>query len=184
MKSLIDGKRFTRWLRVLHRDLGFLAIGLCLIYAISGILLNHMDGSDPAYKVMKGSKTIEPGLSEKELTAEWAKETNFPAIKRFFSAGDSQIKILAEGGTAQYNRVTGELNYEFYLKRPFVYFINKLHYNQVKGWTFMADLFAVLLIFFALSGLVMVKGKKGLAGSGKWYLLAGLLIPLIYLFFV
>ncbi len=147
-------------------------------------MLNHIGGSDPAYSVAKGSKTIEPGLSEKQLTAEWAKETDFPAIKRFFPAGDSHIRILAEGGTAQYNPVTGELKYEFYNKRPFIYFINKLHYNQVKGWTFMADLFAALLIFFALSGLFIVKGKKGLSGSGKWYLLAGLLIPLAYLFFI
>lgn len=184
MKRSIDGKTFTRWMRILHRDLGFLMVGLCVIYAISGILLNHMGGSDPAYKVVKGSKTIAPGLTEKELTAEWAKESDLPAIKRILPSGDRPARILADGGTAQYHPATGELTYEFYIKRPFVYFINKLHYNQVKGWTFMADLFAVVLLFFALSGLVMVKGKKGLAGRGKWYLLAGLLIPLIYLFFV
>ena len=42
----------------------------------------------------------------------------------------------------------------------------------------MADIFAVTLIFFAISGLFMIKGKKGIAGRGKWYLLIGLLIPL------
>ena len=47
----------------------------------------------------------------------------------------------------------------------------------------MADLFAFSLIFFALSGLFIVKGKKGMAGTGKWYLLAGILIPVLYVLF-
>jgi uncharacterized membrane protein YhdT len=38
-------------------------------------------------------------------------------------------------------------------------------------------------MFLAVSGLFIVKGKKGIAGSGKWYLLAGLLIPLLYVIF-
>lgn len=183
MKKSIDGKRLTRWLRVLHRDLGFLMVGLCLVYGLSGILLNHINAGDPAYKVIKGSKTLEPQLTEKELTAEWAKESSLPAIKRIFPPDEAQVRILAEGGTAQYNGTTGALEYEFYIKRPIIYFINKLHNNQIEGWTFVGDFFAVALMFFALSGMVMVKGKKGLAGSGKWYLLIGLLLPLIYLFF-
>jgi uncharacterized membrane protein YhdT len=44
----------------------------------------------------------------------------------------------------------------------------------------MADFFAASLIFLALSGLFIVKGKRGLAGSGKWYLIAGILAPVIY----
>jgi hypothetical protein len=45
----------------------------------------------------------------------------------------------------------------------------------------MGDFFAVSLVFFAVSGLFMVKGKNGLAGRGKWLLLAGILIPLGYI---
>jgi uncharacterized membrane protein YhdT len=50
----------------------------------------------------------------------------------------------------------------------------------LKGWSPVADFFAVSLLFLAFSGLFLVKGKKGLAGSGKWFLLAGLLVPLLY----
>ena len=47
----------------------------------------------------------------------------------------------------------------------------------------MADLFAVSLIFFAVSGLFMVPGRKGFLGRGKWFLLVGLLIPAVYVLF-
>ena len=43
-------KSLSYWLRVLHRDLGYLMVGACLIYAVSGILLKHMNGKDPAFR--------------------------------------------------------------------------------------------------------------------------------------
>ena len=45
----------------------------------------------------------------------------------------------------------------------------------------MGDFFAFSLVFFAISGLFMIKGKNGIAGRGKWYLLIGILIPIIYM---
>ncbi len=58
-----------------------------------------------------------------------------------------------------------------------------MHYNRVSGWSFIGDFFAVSLVFFAASGLFMVKGKSGLAGRGKWYLVLGVLIPFIFVVF-
>src|ERR1700741_4125065 len=40
-------KRWRAWLRAIHRDVGYLAIGFTIIYAISGIAMNHMDDWDP-----------------------------------------------------------------------------------------------------------------------------------------
>lgn len=94
---------------------------------------------------------------------------------------DDRYRILFSGGTGVYDTQRGVVDYERYTKRPFVYWINKLHYNKVKGWGIMADFFAVSLIFFAVSGLLIIKGKKGIAGSGKYYLIAGILIPLLYI---
>jgi hypothetical protein len=80
-----------------------------------------------------------------------------------------------------YNSANGHVDYEKHTKKAIVYWINRLHYNKVKGWSPVADFFAVSLLFLAVSGLFLVKGKKGLAGSGKWFLLAGLLVPLLYI---
>jgi uncharacterized protein len=54
-------------LRSLHRDLGFLAVGLTVIYAVSGIAVNHIDdwtGGDPSYSNYRRLHVIEQPLPE------------------------------------------------------------------------------------------------------------------------
>ena len=46
---------------------------------------------------------------------------------------------------------------------------------------FALDIFAVALAFLALSGIFLIKGRKGLAGRGKWFLAAGAAIPALAL---
>lgn len=171
-----------RWVRIIHRDLGYLMVGVCLVYGISGFLLNHMNGKDPAYKTKEGSIEIAQNLSPDEIKSVWH-ETNLPEIKKILPADETHYRIMLNGGIAAYNASTGNLDYETYKKNTFIYWINKLHYNKVKGWSIMGDIFAFSLIFFAISGLFMVKGKHGIRQRGKWYLLAGLLIPLLYIIF-
>lgn len=173
---------FTRIIRVIHRDLGFLMVGISFVYGISGILLNHMDGKDPAFKTEQNTIQMEAQLTKEELAIRWSDQKNLPVIKRILPIDENHLRIMLEGGVGVYNSQTGLLDYEKYTQRKFVYWINKLHYNKVKGWSIMADFFAVSLLFFAISGLLMVRGKKGIAGKGKWYLIAGLLIPVLYVF--
>ena len=35
---MVEWKRWRAWLRAVHRDIGYLAIGFTVIYAVSGIL--------------------------------------------------------------------------------------------------------------------------------------------------
>jgi len=170
----------TRTLRVIHRDLGFLVVGISLVYGISGILLNHMNGKDPAFQNDTKTVQLPANLDENELTTTWQTNKDLPPLKTVMRSDDSHLQVFLSGGTGIYNTVDGSLSYERYIKRPLIYWINRLHYNKVKGWTWVADCFAGSIIFLALSGLFIVKGKKGLAGSGKWYLIAGILIPILF----
>jgi len=34
-------KKVQRWFRNLHRDIGYLAVGITLVYALSGFFLSH-----------------------------------------------------------------------------------------------------------------------------------------------
>jgi hypothetical protein len=56
-----------------------------------------------------------------------------------------------------------------------------LHRNSIKGWKWASDVFAVMLILISITGLFILKGKKGLTGRGKWLIAAGALPPLIVL---
>lgn len=181
--KLQSNKSWTYWLRVIHRDLGFLMIGLCLVYGISGIMLNHMNGKDPAFHTEQQTVTLNAGLDAASLAQAWASDSSLPALKRVFQADGDNLRLIFEGGVGIYNIKTGNVDYERYTRRPFIYWVNRLHFNRLHGWSYAGDFFAVSLIFFAISGMLMVKGKNGLRGRGKWYLLVGILIPILYIIF-
>lgn len=179
----LNSSSVKKWLRIIHRDLGFLMVGICLVYAISGILLNHMNGKDPAYKSVEETVQFASNLNGEELTRLWNSKDGLPALKKVFQEDATRYNLMLDGGIGHYNSSTGELKYEHHSKRQLIYWINKLHYNKVNGWSFMADFFAASLIFFAVSGLFIVSKKNGISGRGKWYLIAGICIPILFLIF-
>lgn len=172
-----------RWLRLLHRDLGFLFVGITLVYAISGIYLNHMDGKDPAFVTEEYTLEIAKNIKKEDFSTYWNRQENLPKLMRVLTIDSEHIRLMLDGGIGVYNKETGIVDYETHQKKPFVYWINKLHYNKLTGWKYIADLFAGVLIFFALSGLFIVRGKKGILGRGKWYLIIGILLPILYVLF-
>jgi hypothetical protein len=156
-------------------------VGISLVYGISGIYLNHIHGDDPAFYTEKGTLQLSSALTVGELTDKWNERKDLPGLKKIMPVDDTHYRLMLESGIGVYNLTDGRLDYEKYRKRFFVYWINRLHYNKVKGWKPMADIFASSLIFLAVSGIFMVKGKRGISGSGKWWLIAGLLVPIIYI---
>jgi hypothetical protein len=160
---------------------GFLVVGVSLVYGISGIYLNHLNGKDPAYRTEAGSIRLPSHLSGEELPEVWKSQSDLPPLKKIMRIDELHFRLMLEGGVGVYNSSDGHTDYEKHTKRPFVYWINRLHYNKIKGWSPVADFFAVSLLFLAVSGMFLIKGKKGLSGSGKWFLLVGLLIPLLYI---
>ncbi len=169
-----------KWLRIIHRDLGFLMVGVSIVYGVSGMIVNHMGETDPAYKTLQESIVIPEDLMQSELPS-YFESVGLPSIKRVATIDEEHTRVMLEGGVGVYNSANGELVYEQHKRRPVVYWFNRLHYNRVKGWSIMGDLFALSLIFFALSGVFMVRGKSGVAKRGKWYLIVGVLIPIIYI---
>ncbi|MDR0559083.1 MAG: PepSY-associated TM helix domain-containing protein [Prevotellaceae bacterium] len=172
--------KITRWLRIIHRDLGFLVVGVTLVYGISGIFLNHLDGKDPAFHTEEKTVTLSSGWSEETLPDAW-NINGLPPLKSVKQIDSTHYRLMLNGGIGIYNSENGIANYEIHRKKAFIYWINRLHYSRVKGWSPVADVFAGILLFLAVSGLFIVKGKKGIAGSGKWYLLAGLLFPILWI---
>lgn len=174
---------FTRLLRSLHRDVGFLLVGVSVVYALSGIFLNHMNGSDPAYRAIAGSLVLEPGLSAGEIVSRWETREDLPALKRVLPLDAGHDRLILDGGTGLYDRATGRVDHERHERREFIYWINKLHYSKVRGWGPVADIFAVSLVFLALSGILITRGRHGLAGRGRWLLLAGILVPVLHVLY-
>lgn len=172
--------KIRQYLRFIHRDLGYLFVGVSIIYGLSGILLNHkVDGENPAYKSVDFSFDIKANMDLDAFKAYWAKEKNDIDIKRIVKR-ESIYVIYLDGGTGTYTPLSGKLKYQTYTRNDLYYFVTQLHYNSQKGWMYMADVFAVVLIIFAISGMFMVPGKNGIKGRGKYLVIIGIIIPFLF----
>ena len=59
------GAAFRKWSRIIHRDVSYLFAGMILIYALSGILMNHRSDLNPHYSVSLHEYKVTADLSDK-----------------------------------------------------------------------------------------------------------------------
>lgn len=174
-----------RVLRALHRDAGYLVAGLTVIYAVSGVAVNHLHDWNPSWVVGREEVRFAPiPVSDREaMTAELVRVLGLPGPPRSsFRRSPEQLELFYDGWSIEADVAAGLAVTTRPRERPGLYDANFLHLNRPTGaWTWIADGFAVLLAGLALSGLFLIKGRLDLAGRGKWLFAAGLLAPLAYL---
>ncbi|MBZ0199595.1 MAG: PepSY-associated TM helix domain-containing protein [Ignavibacteriaceae bacterium] len=177
--------KWRKWLRILHRDIGYIATGLTVIYAISGIAVNHIDEWNPNYSIKKSTITLDsiPKLEKEAMIKFILSEIGETGhVKNSFRPAPDQLDIFVEGNTIAVNYTTKEVSQEKVTSRTIIRESNFLHLNDPKKvWTYVADAFAVSLAFLAISGLFMIKGKNGIKGRGAWLTALGVLLPIIFL---
>ncbi|MEZ4375282.1 MAG: hypothetical protein R3B07_31005 [Polyangiaceae bacterium] len=82
---------------------------------------------------------------------------------------------------AQVNQKTGAVLEQGQKPRFFLRLANWLHLNRgKKAWSYIADGYAVFLLYLAISGLFMIPGRKGLIGRGAVIAILGALVPVLY----
>lgn len=125
---------------------------------------------------------------EPEYLRSWAPpgeaRINRLVYKKHFITKDATIKIFVEEGTVIYTPLEGTAELELLKKRPFWFQINRIHLAQTdRLWIWISDTMAVFLLFVAISGLFLLKGKYGIKGRGLWLTSIGIVIPLVIIFF-
>jgi len=175
---------FTKTMRAWHRDLGYLFIGITIIYAVSGILiLLKKDGQNPSYREIVTEKKVKTDLSPDDLKAYWQSNfTDLPELKRVIPV-DETYKIYVKGGLGEYEPYSGKVIVKTFKKILVFKFVNDIHYNSGNRFTIMGVVYALVLIFFAISGAIMAKGKKGFMKRGVWFMIVGLIIPVLLFLF-
>ncbi|MFO0750397.1 MAG: hypothetical protein U1F43_32710 [Myxococcota bacterium] len=175
---------WRRWWRAWHRDIGYFAVGLTLVYAVSGIAVNHIADWDPSFEQFKKTVQVEPFPGDDAAVAARAiRELGMDeAPVDVYRVSDTRVDVSLEKVTVHVNPAAGIIAAEGQRERPVLRDINWLHLNRGKAaWTVFADAFAAMLIFLAVSGMFMIKGRKGLIGRGAFFVVAGLAIPIGYL---
>jgi len=177
---------WRRWVRIIHRDLGYYFVALSIIYGLSGIAVNHINDWNPNYIIR--TKVIKIDIPENK--SEINEQTVLNVLKKFgeddnyknyYFPQKDKLKIFIKGGTVLVDLQKDSATLETMRRRPVFHMVNFLHYNPGKWWTWVADIFSGSLIILAITGLFMVKGKKGIKWRGTIIALLGLIVPVLFL---
>jgi len=149
-----------------HRDIGYVAFGLTIIYSISGIAVNHVADWNPNYIITEDTLIVSSHI-DSTLTSEEAVEKLVSyfsikdSVKSFFRASPNSIDIFFDKKTLSADLESRVAILETVESRALIHETNFLHLNHPKKlWTWVADLFALSLIILASTGIFMIKGKK------------------------
>ncbi len=179
------GAKVRKWLRWIHRDLSFVFAGMLLVYAISGIALNHKDSFNSQYAIHRSEHALPPTPRSEVspmVLAQWLQQCGVAGqeIQHYFP-DETTLKVFLRGNSSlTVNLQTGTGILEQVRKRPILGSLSRLHYNPGKAWTWFSDIFAVAMVVIVLTGLFMLRGKHSLIGIGGIEFLIGVLIPLLF----
>ena len=177
-------KRWRAWLRAVHRDIGYLAVGFTVLYALSGIAMNHIDDWDPNFHATETTRkitAIPDELSDAEATARVSAATGVAGkIDDVYRAGD-ELRLSYASGT-KVTAIGDTVTIQTRRDRWFFRVADWLHATRGKqAWKYIADAYAVLLLYLAISGIFMIKGRLGLRWRGATLIAIGLAVPLGYI---
>lgn len=178
--------KWRKWNNIIHRDLGYLCFGLTIIYVISGVAVNHIGDWNPTYNIYRETTIISPppsSLGDKDIVRSILQQLDETGeVKDSFRPDPETIQIFVVDNTITANIKTGSVVQEKTRKRKLLYQVNFLHLNHPKKlWTWFADLYALALGVLAITGLFVLRGKKGITGRGAWLVTAGFILPLFFL---
>jgi hypothetical protein len=179
VKSAADQHRRSFWLKQLHQwhwiSAAVSLVGM-LLFAITGITLNHAGQIEAQPKVVSRTATLPPDLMavlakgpeegkrplpvqlepflDKAVGAdvagregEWSPEEVYVALAR--PGGDAWVSIDRETGAIEHEKTT----------RGVVSLLNDLHKgrNSGKAWSWFIDIFAAACVIFTVTGLILLQ---------------------------
>jgi len=170
----------------LHRDFGYLFFGMTVIYALSGIAINHRHDWNPNYVIISES------IQEAPVSGKLNKSQVLQILEKYGVADDYRkhyypypdyLKVFLNGGIAVLDQESGEGSIDITRKRLMFREMNYLHYNPSIHWTWISDIYAGALILLALSGLLIPRGADGITARGAWLTLLGIIIPVLFIIY-
>jgi len=172
-------------LRALHRDVGYLLVGLTFVYALSGLAVNHIDDWNANYVEWDRTHPLTAEVPRDDDQAVAKAVLDQLAIAKppteIYRVDEDELEILVDDRTLTVRFDEATIQDRGREGRFFLRLANWLHLNRgKKAWTYIADGYASLLLFLASSGMFMLKGKKGLWGRGALLVALGSAVPILY----
>ena len=179
--------KLRKLIRVLHRDLGYFFFGLSIIYAVSGIALNHIRDFNPNYSISHYNLQVTAPVNTDEVNEAWLKDLLIEyeikrEYKNFYYPSDNTLKVFLKNGNLTINTKDGKGLLETIDKRPILNQMNFLHYNPGVWWKWFSDIFCTAWIIISITGLFIIKsGKHSIKRRGAIWTIAGIVVPILFL---
>lgn len=174
--------------RAVHRDAGYLCAGLTVVYALTGVLLNHLHDWNPHWKREAVVAQVAPPppverFTDTDLTRVLAELGEREKPTGTFFRSPTELQIFFDGGRfLAVDLPTGRVAGEVLRERRVLAFLDALHLNRAgRAWTWLADAYAAALALLAVTGLFVLKGKDGITRRGAVLTTAGLALPALLL---
>jgi hypothetical protein len=172
------------YLRGLHRDAGYLGVGLTVVYALSGLAVNHVAQRDPSYDNYERTHGLAVPLtgSDAQISKRVLEALKIQDTPRdVYRSSDDTLDITFDKRALHVTLSKASVLEQGQEPRFFLRAANYLHLNRgKKAWTYVADTYAIALLFLAVSGLFMIKGRQGLVGRGLLLASIGAAVPIAY----
>ena len=102
---------WRKWNRVVHRDFGYLFLGMTIIYALSGIAINHIKDWNPNY-VLYTEEIQVPHFDKKpdkqaikKMLEPFEEADNY---KNHYFPNEDYLRVFIKDGTVSVDLITGE----------------------------------------------------------------------------
>ena len=196
--SFINKRALYSTSRALHIYISTALFFLLILFCVSGIVLNHVDwlkndksnghvtATIPAELVTKANAQLNtlPSLYP-EIEAYLATQYSLTKVKSIEWEKEDALVMLdyplpAGFAYAELDFATGELNLD-YQTGGFLSLIGDLHKGRYTGevWSWVIDISAVLMIIFAITGMIILFQNRKKRLAGIWITVLGIATPLV-----
>ena len=181
------GRRLPQWIRWLHIYGSMFGLCATLLFAVTGLTLNHADWFEAGEPVVR---TLEGTLATKDLSTHVDKLTIAENLREAhhlrgkvaeFAVEDDECIVVWKGpaysADATIERATGKYGIEE-SRRPVMALLDDLHKGRDCGpvWAFVIDAAAVVLTFLSVTGLWLLLYLKKRLRSGLVVALVGTIV--------
>jgi len=167
-------KSINYYMRSIHRDLGYFAFGLVVIYVLSGVALIYRDTD-----FLKREVTVERQLKPNLEIAEVGRELRMREVKVIKTEGDM---ITFQNGT--YNKTTGDATF---VAKEVMFPVNKfINFHKAissKATHWFNLVFGGVFLFLAVSSLWMFKPNTRTFRRGMILVGVGIVFTIVLLLF-
>lgn len=180
-------QRLQTVIRLLHIYTSLIGLMTVLFFGVTGLTLNHPQWFDTGYQAIReDSGTIEKSLisgdaaevKKLEIVEFLRSKHNIHAALKDFQVDEYQLNVSFAGPayTADVSIDRETAAYQFNeLRLGVTAIMNDLHKGRDSGpaWSLFIDVSAVLLVFIAVSGTLLLIWLKRLWKSGLWSMIGG-----------